>query len=391
MTGQGRFAFIVLAATAVSFAAWLQPLRASAAEQNPPPPPSIRDLVEQAKPSVVGIDAYQTVPYGLYVHSRDFVIPFPFTTWPGRILRFIFYIPRAIVYPFSSHRQATGFFVNDRGHVVTSYHVVEDYNVVYVSLFDGSVIEAKVIGKDMFADIALLEIDAEQVPKVVKPAEFGDSDALRPGDWVMVIGNPLGLNYTVTSGIVSGTARQIDVTPLDDLIQIDAALDPGNSGGPVFDSKGMVVGVAEANIFLAQNKGFAVPANMARAVLPDLKTIGEPRRGRIGIRVEDPTYLFAAARGLDKPTGSRVVFVEAKSPADAAGILRDDLITGYGERRVENSVEFVRMVRDTAPGTIVAIEILRTGPPTQPGTCRKPVCTTIKVRTDIIKKRFSVF
>ena len=380
-----------MAAGTMLVAASFCPSRAAAAEQNQLPPQSIRELVDLVKPSVVGIDAYQTVPHGLWVHTREFATPFPLTTWVGRILRFVFYIPRAIVYPFSSHRQATGFFVDGHGHLLTSFHVVEDYNEIYVSLFDGSVLAAEVLGTDPFADIALLEVNTAELPGVVKPAVLGDSDTVQPGDWVMVVGNPLGLNYTVTSGITSGIARQIDVTPLDDLIQIDAALDAGNSGGPVCNARGQVIGIAEANIFLAQNKGFAVPINMATSVMDDLKTIGEPRRGRIGVTVEDPTYLFAASRGLDKPVGSRVVEVEPESPAAIASILPDDLITGYAGRKVENSIGLVRMVRRTPPGTIVKIDLMRTGPPTLPGTCIKPICTTVEVRTDIIRKHFSVF
>ena len=356
-----------------------------------PGPQSIKHLVEQVKSAVVGIDAYQTVPHGLWVHTRDFINPFPLRTFIGDTLRFVFYIPRAIVYPFSSHRIGSGFIIDKDGRILTSYHIIQDYNVLYVSLFDGSVLEAHVLGIDEFADIALLQVDPSQVPAVVEPAAPGDSDLLEPGDWVMVVGNPLGLNYTVTSGIVSGVGRQIDVTLLDDLIQIDAALDGGNSGGPVFNALGQVIGIAEANIFLAQNKGFAVPINMAISVLPDLKTIGQPRRGRIGITIEDPTFLFAAQRGLEKPTGARVVHVEEDSPADAAGIRADDLIVTWDGEKINNSLQLVRLVRRSMPGDTAEVELLRTGPPVREGVCTPPVCTTVKVMINVIRKRFHVF
>jgi len=364
---------------------------AARAEEPPPGQQSIKHLVEQVKPAVVGIDAYQTVPHGLWVHTRDFINPFPLRTFIGDTLRFVFFIPRAIIYPFSSHRTGSGFIIDRNGRILTSYHIIENYNVFYVSLFDGSVLEARVTGVDEFADIALLQVDAAEVPAVIEPAAPGDSDQVEPGDWVMVLGNPLGLSYTVTSGIVSGVGRQIDVTPLDDLIQIDAALDAGNSGGPVFNSLGQVIGIAEANIFLAQNKGFAVPVNMAISVLPDLKTIGQPRRGRIGITIEDPTYLFAAQRGFEKPTGARVVDVEKDSPADNAGIRVDDLIVSWNGEKINSSLQLVRLVRRSLPGDTAEVELLRTGPPVKEGVCRPPVCSSVKVRIDIIRKRFSVF
>ena len=368
--------------------AWPFAARAGEPQQ---PPQSIKHLVEQVKPAVVGIDAYQTVPHGLWVRTRDFINPFPFRTFIGDTLRFVFFIPRAIVYPFSSHRTGSGFIIDKDGRILTSYHIIEDYNVFYVSLFDGSVLEARVTGIDEFADIALLQVDPAGVPAVVQPATPGDSDLVEPGDWVMALGNPLGLNYTVTSGIVSGVGRQIDVTSLDDLIQIDAALDAGNSGGPVFNSLGQVIGIAEATIFLAQNKGFAVPVNMAISVLPDLKMIGEPRRGRIGLTIEDPTYLFAAQRGLEKPTGARVVAVEDDSPASAAGIRLDDLIISWNGEKIDSSLQLVRLVRRSVPGDTAEAELIRTGPPVKEGVCRPPVCSIVKVTIEMIRKRFSVF
>jgi len=350
-------------------------------------------LVEKVKPSVVGVDAYQTVPKGLWVHTRDFLNPFPLRSFIGDTLVFVFYIPRAILYPFSSHRSGSGFIIDDTGYVLTSYHIIDQYNVFKVRLFDGSVHQAQVVGIDDLGDIALLKIDISKLKGAVYPVQTADSDEVRPGDWVMVMGNPLGLDYTVTTGIVSGVGRRVGATALDDLIQVDAALDAGNSGGPVFDSQGRVIGIAAAQIFLAQNKGFAVPINMATSVLDDLKAEGYPRRGRIGVVVEDTTVVLASSRGLPRPTGALIVSVERSSPAHEAGLRPGDLILEYGGKKITNSLDLVRYVRRTKPGDKATVRVLPANqtfrpprPPDDPGNLQ-----TFTVQPTMIKSVFRVF
>ncbi len=354
---------------------------------------SVRDLVEKVKPSVVGVDAYQTIPEGLWVHTRDFINPFPLRTFIGDTLSFLFYIPRAILYPFSSHRTGSGFITDAEGHVITNYHVIEDYNVFTVRLFDGSVHEAEVVGKDKMGDIALLKIDISKLGDAVYPVEIGDSDEVKPGDWVMVIGDPLGLKHTVTTGVVSGVGRRVGVTDLDDMIQVEASLDAGNSGGPVFNSDGKVIAIAAAQIFLAENKGFAIPINMATSVLDDLKTVGYPRRSRIGVIVEDTTVLFASSRGLPKPTGALIVSIERNSPAQQAGLRPGDLVLEYDGKKITNSLDLVRFVRRTTPGDEVTARVLpakRTAEPTRPEEAEGGI-KVFKIQPDMIKRGFSVF
>jgi len=355
--------------------------------------PDASKLVEEVKPSVVGVDAYQTVPEGLWVRTRDFINPFPLRTFVWDTVLFIVYIPRAILYPFSAHRSGSGFLIDDKGHVLTSYHIIDQYNVFAVRLFDGSEHEAKVVGMDPLGDIALLKIDISKLKGAVYPVKTTDSDKVKPGDWVMVMGDPLGLAYTVTTGVVSAVGRRVGATNLDDMIQVDAALDPGNSGGPVFNAEGRVIGIAAAQIRGAQNKGFAVPINMATTVLGDLETEGYPRRGRIGVIVEDTTVLFASSRGLPKPTGALIVSVERDSPAQEAGLQPGDLILEYGGKKVPDSLYLVRFVRRTDPGETVTIKVLPAKQTT--GAARPPAeangLINLKVKPTMIKRGFSVF
>jgi len=364
---------------------------ASAAELPPGPNPTagIRDLVEQAKPCVVGVDAFQTVPKGLWVHTRDFLNPFPLRSFIGDALVLAFYLPRAALYPFPSHRLASGFIVDTDGHIATSQHLVADYNRFSVRFCDGTALPATLAAQDDLADLALLKVDAAAIPPPARPARLADSDAVRAGDWVMVMGSPLGLDYTVTTGIVSAVARRIDVTYLDDLIQIDAALDPGNSGGPVFDAAGRVIGISEASIFLAQNKGFAVPSNMFASALPNLKAGTAPRRGLLGVIIENPTSKDAAARGLAQPAGALVVGVEKASGAQAAGIRPGDLIIRYQQAQIGQAVELMRAARRTPPGEVVEVELLRPSPATRAG--EQPFRETLKVRVGLITKPFEIF
>ncbi|NQT20188.1 MAG: trypsin-like peptidase domain-containing protein [Planctomycetes bacterium] len=360
-------------------------------QEVPRRPASVSDLFEKVRPAVVGIDAYQTVPKGLWVNTRDFINPFPLRSFIGDTLCFLFYIPRAILYPFSSHRTGSGFIIDKKGYVLTSYHIVDQYNVFAVRLFDGSSHSAELVGSDPLGDIALLKIDISELKEAVYPLPMGDSDKVKPGDWVMVMGNPLGLDYTVTTGIISGVGRRIGATALDDLIQVDAALDAGNSGGPILNADGQVIGIAAAQIFLAQNKGFAVPINMASSVLDDLKADGYPRRGRIGVVVEDPTILAASVRGLPKPVGALIVSVEHNSPAHQAGLRPTDLVLEYDGKKVANSLDLVRLVRRTKPGDEATVKVLSVKKWTLTKHPPPAELHVFTVRPVMIKRGFRVF
>jgi len=393
MQAQGRD-HIRLAAVAAALALFGAAAAAAGEEQahGQPRALTLRELVERVKPAVVTVDAYQTVPKGLAVRTVDFLNPFPLRTFLTDTVLFIIYIPRAIFYPFSSHRTASGFIIDRSGLVATSYHVIDDYNRFTVRLVDGSIHEAEVAARDELADIALLKIDLSDMGDAVRQVEMGDSDAVQPGDSVTVIGTPLGLQYTVTAGVVSGVGRRVGATYLDDLIQIDAALDPGNSGGPVFNSKGKVIGIAAAHIWLAENKGFAIPINMLTSQLANLRATGEPRRGRIGVVVEDPTLLFARSRGLDKPSGALIVEVGKDSPAELAGLRRGDLVIDCRGRKINNSLEFVRAIRRSTPGNAITVQVLRTRASlTRPHDEKPAEIKVFRVRPRAIEKVFRVF
>ena len=318
------------------------------------------DTISRLQASVVGVTAYQTIPQGLYVRTRDFVNPFPLRSLITDTLRFAFYFPRVIIYPFPSERFGSGFLIDDEGHIITSHHIVEDFNVFYVRLFDGSQYEVQVTGIDPLADVALLKLDTTDLPPgLLRPATLGDSDAVHVGDPIMAIGDPLGLRQTVTLGIVSGIGRQIGVAFTEDLIQVDTPLNPGNSGGPLFNADGEVVAVAEAIIWLAENEGFAVPGNMIAAVLDDLKAGREPERGRIGISARNLTYKEATLFKLESPAGALVVSVEADSPADNAGLRGGDLIMAVDGRPVAGVLQLVRAIRNTRPGAKGTLSVVR--------------------------------
>jgi len=349
------------------------------------------DTISRIKTSVVGVTAYQTVPQGLYVRTRDFVNPFPLRSFITDTIRFTFYFPRIIIYPFPSQRFGSGFLIDDEGHVITSNHIVEDFNVFYVRLFDGSQYEVQLTGKDPLADIALLKLDTTDLPPaLLRPAILGDSDAVRVGDPIMAIGDALGLRQTVTLGIVSGIGRQIGVTFTEDLIQVDTALNPGNSGGPLFNADGEVVAVAEAMIWLAENKGFAVPVNMITNVLDDLKAGREPSRGCIGITARGLTYREATLFGLESPAGAFVVSVENGSPADHCGLHEGDVIAEVDRRPIAGVLQLARAVRSTQPGTNVTLSVMR-AVETADSDGSDIEKISIEVAPEVIRKPFRLF
>jgi len=255
----------------------------------------------------------------------------------------------------------SGFVIDPSGFIVTNNHVIEDSDQITVSLQDGTQLPAKVIGRDIKTDLALLKVSPK---KPLASTHFGDSDKARIGDWVIAIGDPFGLGSTVTAGIVSARNRNINAGPYDDFIQTDAPINRGNSGGPLFDMDGNVIGINSA-IFSPSGGsvgiGFAIPANLAREVVGQLRQYGIARRGWIGVRIQEVTPEIAEGLGLSTTQGALVTDVTKGGPAAQAGLMNGDLVTGFDGKPVGDDRALPRIVADTPIGKTVSIEVLRKG------------------------------
>ncbi len=250
----------------------------------------------------------------------------------------------------------SGFIINKEGYILTNNHVVKDAEDILITLSNDNEHKARVIGKDEDMDIALLKIDAKDDLPVVK---LGDSDELQIGEWVVAIGNPFGLEHTVTTGIVSAKWRTIGQGPYNSFIQTDASINPGNSGGPLFNIKGEVVGINTAIISEGHGIGFAIPINMVKDVLEDLKKEGKIKRGWLGLIIQRVTPDLAESFGLKENKGALVAEVVEESPADKAGIKRGDVIIKFQEREIREYTDLSRYAGLTRPGTRVDIELVR--------------------------------
>jgi serine protease Do len=315
-------------------------------------PDSFADLSARLLPSVVNIATSQT----LKAPPAGAMPQLP----PGSPLEDLF---KNFLGPKSdSPRHVTslgsGFIIDPAGFIVTNNHVIEDSDQITVTLNDGTTLPAKLVGRDTKTDLALLKVQ----PKKPLPAtHFGDSDKARIGDWVIAIGDPFGIGSTVTAGIVSARNRDINAGPYDDFIQTDAPINKGNSGGPLFDMDGNVVGINSA-IFSPSGGsvgiGFAIPSNLARDVVAQLRQFGAARRGWIGVRVQGVNADLAEGLGLGGTQGALVADVTARGPAANAGLANGDLITAFDGKSVD-ARSLPRVVADTPIGKAVPVEILR--------------------------------
>jgi serine protease Do len=254
----------------------------------------------------------------------------------------------------------SGFIIHPDGHIVTNNHVVENAAEVTVKLADGRELPAKVVGRDAKTDLALLKVETTGLPTI----PFGDSSALQVGEPVMAIGNPFGLEQTVTTGIVSATARVIGAGPYDDFIQTDASINPGNSGGPLLDGRGQVVGINTA-IFSrsggSDGIGFAIPVNLAKTVITQLTEHGRVIRAQLGVNIQPVTEALAKGMGLPDQKGALVAAVVEGSPAMKAGIKAGDVIVEYDSKPIAKSEDLPRAVAGTAVGRDVPVKVLRDG------------------------------
>jgi serine protease Do len=256
----------------------------------------------------------------------------------------------------------SGFVINADGHIVTNNHVVDDASEILVKLSDGRELPAKVVGRDPKTDLALLKIEATGLPVI----PLGDSRALQVGEPVMAVGNPFGLEQTVTTGIVSATSRVIGEGPYDDFIQTDASINPGNSGGPLIDARGLAVGINTAIFSRTGGSvgiGFAIPIDLAKTVVAQLDTTGHVVRGWLGVTIQPVTADLAKSFHLPQATGALVSAVAPDSPAQKAGVKQGDVIVAYNGRKVARSDDLPRVVAETPVGHEATLEVLRDGKP----------------------------
>jgi serine protease Do len=255
----------------------------------------------------------------------------------------------------------SGFIIDPSGLVVTNNHVIEGADEITVTLQDNTALKAEVVGRDETGDIALLRVKAD---KPLPAVQFGDSDKARVGDWVLAIGNPFGLGGSVTAGIVSARGRNIHQGPYDDFIQTDAAINRGNSGGPLFDMDGEVVGMNTAIYSPSGGSigiGFSVPSNMVKNIVAQLRDFGHPRRGWLGVRIQQVTPEIAESLGLKEPGGAMVAGVNDDGPADKAKIRNGDIILKFNGQDVKDMSALPRIVADSEVGKQVPVVIWRDG------------------------------
>ena len=263
--------------------------------------------------------------------------------------------------PESASSLGSGFVIDKEGIIITNAHVILDANEINVIFSNGVILPAELLGKDTKTDIAVLRVEPSEGQNLVA-LEFGDSDELQVGQWVMAIGNPFGLGGTVTAGIVSAKNRDIRSGPYDNFIQTDAAINRGNSGGPLFNTNGKVVGINSAIISTTGGSvgiGFAIPSKTATPVIEQLIEYGETRRGWLGVRIQEVTEDIASSLGMNDASGALVVSVDDNGPAKQAGIKSGDIILKFNGVAIDTMRELPRVVAETKIGTRAEVEIWR--------------------------------
>ncbi len=337
-----------------------QPLSApeTAASRAQVMPNSFADLVEQVSPAVVNITTTATVaapagPRPMFPEGSPF----------GDLFRDFGFPDQGQRAPQRSNALGSGFVISKDGYIVTNNHVIEGADEIEIEFKDGAKHPAKVVGTDPKTDIALLKVEADQPFPFV---EFGNSDNARVGDWVLALGNPLGQGFSASTGIVSARNRELAGT-YDDYLQTDAAINRGNSGGPLFNMQGEVIGVNTA--ILSPNGGsigigFSMASNVVSKVIAQLREFGETRRGWLGVKIQDVTPDMAEALGIDAGVGAMVTDVP-EGPAAEAGMRAGDVITSFDGGEVTDTRDLVRRVAEAPVGEAVDVTVLREGKPTE--------------------------
>ncbi len=323
------------------------------------------EIAEKASPAVVGIKAEKTVERYYSPRGQDQLHKF-FDPFEDDIFDYFFrqQRPRQRSPQPKSRQvaQGSGFIISPDGYILTNNHLVGESDKVFVHLTDERELEAKIIGSDADSEVAVIKIDADNLAFL----ELADSDVIEVGEWVLAIGNPFGLSHTVTAGIVSAKGRNIGITEYENFIQTDAAINFGNSGGPLLNLDGKVVGINTAIVGASGNIGigFAVPSNMAKGVYEQLVESGTVVRGILGVYIDEVNGELAKSLGLDEETkGVAITKVTEDSAAEKAGMKRYDVIVEFEGEKVEKANEFRNRIAMQKPGTRVKLVVMRDGKP----------------------------
>ena len=320
-------------------------------------PESFSELAEAARPGVVNIRTVKIIKGGSPVFRHFFGNPHggnrnPFDEFFGP------FQGDGQQRDFKQRSLGSGFLIDGDGFIVTNNHVIEDADQIKVILADDKEFDAELVGRDPKTDLALIRIEGA---KNLKPLELGNSEKLKVGTWVVAIGSPFGLEQTVTAGIVSAKGRIIGSGPYDDFIQTDASINPGNSGGPLLNMDGEVVGINTAIIASGQGIGFAIPINMAKGIIDQLKDKGEVTRGWLGVGIQDLTPELADYYGMKAQKGVLVTQVFEGDPADKAGIKVNDIIMSVDGQKVTTGRELSAMIANTPVGSQTTVDLIRDG------------------------------
>ncbi|MRR53983.1 MAG: DegQ family serine endoprotease [Deltaproteobacteria bacterium] len=316
-------------------------------------PPDFVELSKKLTPAVVNISTTKTVKPQQF--SQPYTNPFgsdPFGDFFGRYFQGL---PQR---PQKQRGQGSGFVISDEGYILTNNHVVAGADEIKVKLSDGREFRGELKGSDEKLDLALIKITSKNhLPLAI----LGDSDAIEVGEWVLAIGNPFGLSQTVTAGIVSAKGRVIGSGPYDDFIQTDASINPGNSGGPLFNAKGEVIGINTAIVAGGQGIGFAIPINMAKTVITQLRDTGKVTRGWLGVAVQPVTPDLASSFGMKNDQGALVSEVMKDSPAEKAGFQAGDIILEFDGKTITDMHELPRLAAVTPVGKKAVVKLFRNG------------------------------
>lgn len=321
--------------------------------------PDFRQVAKKAVPAVVSIKVQTKKVSSYFGHDNQGEDPLDFF---GNNFWKYFNLPNQEKRSQVLSGQASGVIVSPEGYILTNNHVVKDMDNINVQLKDGREFPAKVLGQDTNSDLALIKVEAKDLPYL----DFGNSNDLEVGQWVAAVGNPFGLQATLTVGVVSAKDRNnLDIVPYEDFIQTDTAINAGNSGGPLIDLDGKIVGI---NTAIATNSsagymgiGFSIPSNMARFFMDEILKNGKVRRGYLGVTLQSIDYNLAQAFDLQKIEGTLVTSVQKNSPAERAGIKTEDIILKYNDRPVEGSASLRNAIYMMPPGTKVILTVLRNG------------------------------
>ncbi len=346
------------AAVAGAALVWAAAAPHSALAAGGPGPDGFADLAAKLLPAVVNVSTTQTLKKESMPEMPEFPPGSPFDEF---FKNFMEKQKGQDSAPRKVTALGSGFIIDPSGLIVTNNHVIDEADQITVILHDEQAFKAKLIGRDTKADLALLKIES---PTKLPFVQFGDSDAMRVGDWVIAIGNPFGLGGTVTAGIVSARARDINAGPYDDFIQTDASINKGNSGGPLFNMKGEVIGINTA-IFSPSGGsigiGFSIPSNEAKPVLADLQKFGKTRRGWLGVRIQSVTPDIAESLGLKEQKGALIAGVTPNGPAEKAGIKTGDVVLSFDGKTVDDMKHLPRIVAETGIDKTVDVQVWRDG------------------------------